>query len=93
MLITKVTRVTLVSAHKTLVKSYFHCKMNFAAFNPIFDGVWHRCRTLQLFTQYYSKIIHPTHPVIPYIWSHDYPLQLRPTKCFKMSNVLELHNL
>ena len=38
----------LVSAHKTLVKSYFHCKMNFAAFNPIFDGVWHRCRTLHL---------------------------------------------
>ena len=61
--------------------------------NPIFDGVWCRCHTLQLFKHYYSKIMHPIHPIILYIWSHGYPLQLRPKKCFKMSNVLELHNL
>ena len=71
--------------------------------NVGFDGmVWmHYLRVIMLkklehrhhALHYYSKIIHPTHPIIPYIWSHEYPLQLRPKKCFNMSNVLELHNL
>ena len=67
--------------------------VQYVSFDPIFDEVWHRHHTLQLFKHYYFKIMHPTHPIKPYIWSHEYPLQLRPKKCFKMSNVLELHNL
>ena len=46
--------------------------------NPIFDGVWCRCHTLQLLKHNYSKMIHPTHTIIPYIWSHEYPLRLEP---------------
>ena len=50
----------------------------YSFFNPILDGVWCRCHTLQLLKPYYSKMIHPTHTIIPYIWSHEYPLRLEP---------------
>ena len=61
--------------------------------NPISDGVWCQHHTLQLLKHYYSKMIHPTHTIIPYIWSHEYPLRLEPKFFFKISIVLELHNL
>ena len=66
----------------------------FKNINPIFDGVWCRCHTLQLLKHNYSKMIHPTHTIIPYIWSHEYPLRLEPNFFFfKISIVFELYNL
>ena len=67
-----------VFKHLKDLKVYKGLKVNgLKVLNPILDGVWHRHHILQLFKHYYSKIIHPTHPIIPYIWSHEYPLQLR----------------
>ena len=64
-------------------------------FNPILDGVWQVSHTLQLQSIITLRwcIMHHTHLIIPYIWSHEYPLHHRPKKSFKIVIVFEIHNL
>ena len=61
--------------------------------NPTWPGGGANIAHPPFLEPYCSKMVHPIVPILPYIWSHQCPLQPSLKKNFKIFTVLELHNL